>query len=213
MAYRKRSGRRASASGRDYFWATPVQRVGALDANDKYPWNVARPGWTGIATNQSNPTNLTNDLSYATSRHGATTVRWDDAYEFRPRDRTWKVHYFQGQVILGHHGSSVADFYGAGRLSMGAGLAMPRAEGSGVPSDLLTPEGRRIETHYLAIIVGQADTGGAVMDRQRHVAMKVGKTLAPDQDWYINFEWDHREGSLQGAPQILVHGRFRCSRA
>jgi len=218
MAYR-RMARRArttrSRAGRDFFWAAPVQRVGR-GGSDFGPFSVARPGFTKVEAQDSSlkvgsRINFSNDLSRLYGAHGATTFQVEDSREARLRDRPWRIEYFEGSIFMGATQSLTgSDNAIAGAILMGSSVAIPRQEGANVPSGILLSEARRVHTEYF--VYGR---GAATLPMQRsYRKLRIGLTLDPAQDFLINGEIDHLEGTAVDADkwQMLVYGRFRCSR-
>jgi len=218
MAYARRSRRTSRvrrSSGRDWFWAAPVQRVGR-GGSDFGPYSVTRPGWSNMGDEVGDNVNYTNGLSRIYFAHGSTSYHREDSREARIRDRPWRVHWFEGQILLTYPETGPTTptrYLYAGYLTMGAAQAIPRTEGSDIVSGILSPEGRGVTTRYLSIVSNTADSAAAV-DRQRFMKLRIGHTVNPDQDWLINFHVDHVEGTVDSGspPELLVHGRFRCSR-
>jgi len=224
MPYRrsssKRSYRRSATAGRDYFWAAPVQRVGR-GGSDFGPFSVARPGWSSIKASgsiaQNDRLNFSNGLSRVYNAHGATSFQREDSREARLRDRPWRIHYFEGTITVAISSQVVKAAWFASEVIMGAAVSIPREEGSNVPSGIIGPEDRQAITLYYAVfgsgstVNNPANSQG--VHRRSFSRMPIRKTLNPDQDWLINWHANHIEGDIPvGACQMLVHGRFRCSR-
>jgi len=214
MPYRRKSRRTFRPSGRDYFWAIPVQAVES-GASDKGWLNVDRPGFTLDDKATTNWVNLTNDLTQILPRHGATTIRWDYQREMMPRDREWRIHYFQGQLIMVLAGGSAGHHVIAGQMDMGPGMWIPRTEGSNVPSNTIRETSYSVHTEYFAAdgqLAGNVYDSGQLMAIKSYKRLRMALTLRPQQSFYVNVSIDHAEGGASKA-QFLIHGRFRCSRA
>jgi len=162
-----------------------------------------------LATGQA--VNFSNGLSRLYSAHGATSFQREDEREADVRDRPWRIESFEGTLGVFLTGSSpkgVDDAFGIS-CRMGASVAIPREEGSGVPSRILLPEASIVRTEYFAY-AGQSAT---IPLQRAYQRLRIGRTLYPSQDWLINFEVDHTEGTMEAKDvQVLVYGRFRCSR-
>lgn len=207
--------RGSSRGGRDYFWAMPIQRVNRGGSNFG-PFSVTRPGWTSLGTgsdtlSRNDRVNFSNGLSTIYGSMGATTFQREDVREADVRERPWHIHYFEGIIQLETHGTTTGLV--ALYCAMGPSTMIPREEGSGVPSGILAPDARRTKTVFMTMAGG--DMVGRLAD-YRTSRLRINRRLEPDQDWLINFECAHAEGSgLTKVEdyQVMVFGRFRCSRS
>jgi len=218
MPYR-RATRRARTSrrstGRDYFWAAPVQRVGR-GGSDFGPFTVSRVGFLEMKADAGTRINYSNGLSKIYSAHGATTYQLEDSREADLRERPWKIHFFEGVMSASISNISSSSNYVRHHVQvrMGAAVAIPREEGVNVPSGSLLPESERAQVEYFSLLrwPGTTWTGPEGIVR-RWRRLPISKTLMPDQDWLINAQVVHSEGNnAANGISIGVHGRFRCSR-
>ena len=203
MPYGRRSRRTSRvrrSSGLDWFWAAPVQRVGR-GGSDFGPYSVTRPGWLSMPEDDMSDRNYSNDLSRIYYAHGATTFHREDSREARIRDRPWRVHWFEGDITLTYPETGPTTpprYLYAGHVTMGAATSIPREEGTGVPSGILSPEGRGVTTLYMSVITN-SQGGEFASDRRRYRKMRVGHTVQPDQDFLINFR------TTPNTPLSLIH--------